>query len=216
MPVWQFVLLLLITPSPESALLPQAGEPEWASLRLPFTTARNDDFLQYDDGTASWICWAGLYRGTWFHVGDFEPGMPGWVAQWNYLWFYHEPSYPWDISAFYCELYDGASGGPVTQLCQTSVTALHLSPTVVTYPDPISLGADFWVLENTEMSAGGWPSICGDNTLNPANHSFYSEDFIVWQPWIVQGPTANDFLMQSDAEFSLTPSSWGWIKALYH
>jgi len=29
------------------------------------------NYLQYDDGTAQWLTWAGVYRGVWFNTEDF-------------------------------------------------------------------------------------------------------------------------------------------------
>jgi hypothetical protein len=37
----------------------------------PLGTAPSDDELTYFDGTAWWLSWDGLYRGTWFNTADF-------------------------------------------------------------------------------------------------------------------------------------------------
>jgi hypothetical protein len=185
-------------------------------LDRPLPVSGTDDLFQYDDGTANWLTWGGLYRGTWFNLQDFVPGAPG--GQLNNLeyWFFHHASYPWDVSSFYAELYDGDAAAPVTQLNQTSVVATHYSPVYATYGTPIAVGADFWGLINTEMSAGGWPSVLGDNTPNPTSHSFFSDDFIVWEPWVIAGATANDYFVRSTGTIGLDQSTWGAIKGLYN
>ncbi len=187
-----------------------------ADLRLdrPLQVPGSDDLIQYDDGTANWLTWGGLYRGTWFYIYDF--GASGWFmpAQ-SELWFFHHSSYPWDVSSFYCELYTGDQAGPVTQLDQTSVTAIHYQPVHAVYSPPYPL-ENFWVLENTELSAGGWPSILGDNTPQTVDHSFFSDDFIVWEPWVIQGPSANDYFIRSDGLWmGLEQTTWAAIKSTY-
>jgi hypothetical protein len=171
--------------------------------------------FQYDDGTANWMIWSGLYRGTWFNVQDFWPGSPGAPVDYLEFWFYHHASYPWDISQFYSELYDGDAAGPTTQLNQTSVTATHYSPVHGDFGSTIAVDQNFWGLVNTEMSAGGWPSILGDNTPNPVSHSFYSDDFIAWEPWVVGWPTANDYFLRAGEYIGLNESTWGSIKTLF-
>jgi hypothetical protein len=171
--------------------------------------------FQYDDGTANWLIWSGLYRGTWFNVQDFYPGAPGANVDYLEFWFYHHASYPWDVSSFYAELYDGDAAGPTTQLNQTSVTATHYSPVHGHFGSTITVDQNFWGLVNTEMSAGGWPSILGDNTPNPTSHSFFSDDFIAWEPWIIGGATANDYFLRVGEYFGLHESTWGSIKTLF-
>lgn len=173
------------------------------------------DLLQYDDGSANWLTWGGLYRGTWFNLGDF--GLSGaWQAENSELWFYHHSSFPWDTSSFYCELYQGDQTSPTTQLNQTSVTATHYQPVFANYSPNIDCGGeDFWVLINTELSAGGWPSVLGDDTPNTADHSFFSDDFIVWEPWVIGGSTANDYFIRSEGHTALTSGTWAEIKSLY-
>ncbi|MBD3370979.1 hypothetical protein GF402_11555 [Candidatus Fermentibacteria bacterium] len=50
--------------------------------------------------------------------------------------------------------------------------------------DTIYVPPNFWVLMNSEMSSGNWPSILGDNTPNIVDHSFFSDDMIVWEPYL--------------------------------
>jgi hypothetical protein len=185
-------------------------------LDRPLPISRTDWSFQYDDGTANWLTWGGLYRGTWFNLADFGGGGGTELANLEY-WFFHHASYPWDVSSFYAELYDGDAAAPTTQLNQTSVTAIHYAPVHAFYPSGIYVDANFWGLINSEMSAGGWPSILGDNTPNPVSHSFFSDDFIVWEPWIIGGSTANDYFIRAEESIwpGLNESTWGSIKTLF-
>jgi hypothetical protein len=186
-----------------------------APLDRPLPVDGTDDLFQYDDGTAHWLSWDGLYRGVWFHAQDFGQGDVFVVSQLEF-WFFHHSSFPWDIASFYAELWAGDQSGPATQMDQVSITAEHYSPTYADYgylePD-----GDAWGLVNTEMSAGGWPSLLGDNTPNPVNHSFFSSDsFRAWEPWIMQGPTANDYFIRIVGSIhDLDQSTWGAIKTLF-
>jgi len=187
-----------------------------ARLDRPLPVPGTDDVFQYDDGTAYWVTWDGLYRGTWFHMDDFFPGAGGFDLSQLEFWFYDVGGMSWDTPHFFAEVWNGGSGGPETQLDQTSVTALNYAPCYSTYPSPLQTDPDFWSLINTEMSSGGWPSVVCDNTPQASSHSFFSDDFIAWEPWIVQGPTANDFLIRAYGQFSpLDESTWGSIKALF-
>jgi hypothetical protein len=186
------------------------------SLQLdrPLPIAGTDDVFQYDDGTAQWLTWTGLYRGVWFNWNDFASGQPTQIFDLEF-WFFHHSSYPWDTSSFWGELWNGGPSGPAVQLDQTSVAATHYAPCYADYvwivPD-----VNFWGIVNTEMSSGGWPALLGDNTPQPVSHSLFSDDFIVWQPWIIQGPTANDFLIRACMSAgALQESTWGSIKTLF-
>jgi len=187
-----------------------------APLDRPLPVPATDDLLQYDDGSAWWLSWSGLYRGTWFNTTDFYPPATGFWVEYLEYWFYHHSSYPWDAASFSAELYNGGSSAPVTQLDQTSVTALHYAPCFANYSSPIWAEANFWGVVNTEMSSGGWPSILGDNSPDFADHSFFSDDFIVWEPWVIQGPTANDYFIRANGgTWDLDQTTWGSIKALF-
>ena len=172
---------------------------------------RNSDWLVYDDGTASWLTWGGMYRGVWFNVDDFFPGAAGASIYQSEFWFYHHSSYPWDTSDVYLEIWNGDNMGPVTQLDQTMVTAVHYAPVYATYTPPLAAEQEFWALANTEMSAGGWPSTLGDGT--PGTHSYSSDDFIIWEPWGVMG----DFFVRIYVEpvMSLDNSTWGGLKTIF-
>lgn len=174
-----------------------------ARLDRPLYVGGTDDFLQYDDGTAWWITWTGLYRGVWFDIDDFYPS--GFTSlSYMELWFYHHASYPWDTGSFYAELYIGDETGPVMQLDQTSVTAVHYAPCYASYSSPVWVETNFWGLVNTEMSSGCWPSLLSDNTPNWTgnDHSFYSDDFMEWIPWVAGG-------------IGLEAETWGGVKALF-
>jgi hypothetical protein len=168
------------------------------------------EWLRYDDETACWLTWEGQYRGVWFDLEDFfGPGI--WGAGSNQFWFYQHESYPWDTSSFYAELYHGEASGPQTLLDQTSVTALHYSQSYVEYPYIIDCGNDFWVVVNTGMSDGGWPSLLGDGTPGYEFHSFSSDDAILWQSW-----GYGDYVVRAYGEMAgLATETWGGIKALY-
>jgi len=170
----------------------------------------NQDYLQYDDGTAYWLTWDGQWRGVWFNTDDFIPGMSGFLLEYTEYWMYHHSSYPWDISVFYAEVWSGDHTGPVELLDLNLATAIHYSAAIVYHP-LMDTETDFWVIENTIMSSGGWPSILADGSPPSVDHSFYSDDFLVWEPRIM------DYLIRSSGEFqsSLENSTWGGIKAVF-
>jgi hypothetical protein len=178
-------------------------------LDRPLSIPGSDDCLSYDDGSAYWLAWGGLYRGVWFNLYDFGIGGGGWSAGDTEYWFYHHSSYPWDTASFYGEMYNGDSTGPAAQLDQTSVTAVHYSAVYACYSPSVSAEDNFWVLINTEMSGGGWPSALGDPAPGLVYHSFFSDDFIVWEPWV-----SGDFFIRT-SWCDLAPETWGSIKVLY-
>ena len=185
-----------------------------APLRAPAA----DDILQYDDGTVWWVTWEGLYRGTWFHTADFYAEPCEFTLAAAEFWFYQQPGCSWDTDQFIAEIYNGAESGPGELLYDTTVTAYHMTGTIIEFPDSIHVQPDFWLLENTQLSAGGWPSIAADGTPNSKSHSFFSDDFSVWEPWIVGGDMACDYLIRAHGApvgLSLQSESWGGIKALF-
>ncbi len=175
-------------------------------LYVPGADAEQE--LSYDDNTAYWLSWSGLYRGVWFHPEDF--GFSGWVATHSELWFYHHSSYPWDTSSFYSLLYDGGSSGPAMLFDQTSVTALHYAPCMVTLTPSVYFNDDFWVLMSSEMSSGGWPSILEDYSAGATDHSFQSDDFSAWEP-----SPHGDYFIRSVWYNGLGSETWGAIKTLF-
>jgi hypothetical protein len=182
------------------------------AVNLDPVPQKDADWLQYDDGTPAWFTWGGTYRGTWFNVQDFVPGAIGATIQQSEFWFYHHSSYPWDTSDVYLEIWNGGASAPVTQLDKTQAVAAHYAAVTTTYATPLVGEQNFWALANTEMSSGGWPSCLGDSTAG--THSFYSSDFIIWEPWGEVG----DYLIRVYAE--VTPSAlsgvtWGALKAAF-
>ena len=186
-------------------------------LETPVYCGGTDDVLSYDDGTSHWLTWGGLYRGVWFDVTDFDPSGTGFECDYTEYWFFHHSSYPWDTASFYAELWNGTSASPTALLDQTSMMATHNTAILCNYSPAIIAEGEFWALVNTSMSAGGWPAILGDNTPNTVSHSFFSDDFIIWEPWIIQGPMANDYLARASGTIlsALESESWGAIKGLY-
>jgi len=171
----------------------------------------NTDCLQYDDGTPGWITWGGVYRGVWFNVNDFYPEAVGTLIYQSEFWFYHHASYPWDTCDVYLEVWNGDLAGPTTLLDRTLATATHYSPVFVPYIPPLEAETEFCLLVNTELSAGCWPGIIGDGT--PGTHSFYGDDFTVWEPWGVMG----DYFIRVyiDANLELSQTSWGSLKLVF-
>jgi len=172
------------------------------------------DWLQYDDGSINWLTWGGVYRGVWFDATDFVPTATNCDIVQSEFWFYHHSSYPWDTSDVYLEVWDGAVSAPTLQLDQTMVTALHYAPVYATYATAlVTANNEFWAFANTEPSAGGWPSIMGDGT--PGTHSFFSDDFIIWEPWGEMG----DYFVRVEATVNsgaaLDNTTWGSLKATF-
>ena len=159
---------------------------------------KDPEWLVYDDG-------------VWFNVKDFNPSGAGAIISQVEFWFYHHASYPWDTSDFYAEIWSGDSTCPISLLNQTQTTAVHYAPVVVTYDPAIVCEAEFWVFVNTEMSSGGWPAILGDGT--PGTHSFFSDDFTVWDPWGDMG----DYFIRAYGEIALAldNTTWGELKTVF-
>jgi len=171
----------------------------------------DSEYLQYDDGSANWLTWEGTYRGIWFNTDDFVPGMSGFLLDFSEYWMYHHSDYPWDTSNFYAEVWNGGDVAPVELLDRTLVIASHFTGIIVYYPQLIA-ETDFWVLENTVLSTGGWPAIVGDSGPSGSGHSFFSNDFVIWEPW-----SNSDMFIRCGGEFpsSLENSTWGGIKAVF-
>ena len=90
------------------------------------------------------------------------------------------------------------------------VTAVHYAPVYAVSPTPFYSEQEFWALANTEMSAGGWPSLLSDGT--PGTHSFFSDDFIIWEPWGDMG----DYFVRVEADLTaLDNSTWASLKAAF-
>ncbi|RKZ03331.1 hypothetical protein DRQ21_06060 [Candidatus Fermentibacteria bacterium] len=194
------------------AVLSLAAFAGQVAVNLDPIPQKDADWLVYDDGTPAWLTWGGMYRGVWFDVQDFVPGATGASIEQSEFWFYHHSSYPWDTSDVYLEIWNGDNTAPVTQLDQTMVTAIHYAPVYATYSTPLAGEQNFWALANTEMSSGGWPAILGDGTAG--THSFFSDDFIIWEPWGDMG----DYFVSvyaTPTTGALDNSTWGSLKAAF-
>jgi hypothetical protein len=174
------------------------------------TLSQDTDWLQYHNGTPVWGCYQGTYRGVWFNLIDFMPGGLTYAAAEAEMWFYHSSTYPWDTGYVYIELWNGDAGGPTSMLDQTMQTAVHCAPVCVYYNPEISVDYDFWILENTELSAGGWPSIASDANQAAVAHSFYL-DGVDWTPWEYNF-FVSCLVFPGDA---FDPMSWGSIKTVF-
>ncbi len=173
------------------------------------------DWLSYDNGTAQWFTWGGVYRGVWFNMEDFTPGAIGAYVEQSEFWFYHHSSYPWDTSDFYAELWNGTAPNMTNMLDQTTVTAAHYAPVYATYGTPITTEANFWCFSNTEMSSGGWPSNLGDAGSSGVAHS-YNGDTTSLAPWVAGGQNCNYFIsVLVEPMTSLSRTTWGSMKALF-
>jgi hypothetical protein len=184
---------------------------------IPAGGSTDQDYLQYDDGSPSWLTWAGTYRGVWFNTDDFLPGQDGFALDFTEYWMYHHTSYPWDTSDFYAEVWNGDYMGPLVELDSQVVTGLHYTPVYANYSPQIVAEVDFWGIVNTEMSAGGWPALMGDATPPAVDHSYYSDDFIVWEPWS-DGTNTGDLLVRCEGDFilgALDNVTWGSIKSIF-
>lgn len=122
--------------------------------------------------------------------------------------------YPWDTSEFLCEVWNGGATGPAVFLGQTQTTAVHNAPVYTEFYPWFYADVNFWCLANTELSTGGWPSILTDNAQGPISHSFYSDDFIVWEPWLVSGKACNYFV-RCDWLTGLSATTWAGIKSVF-
>ncbi len=193
------------------AILTMAAFASQIRVDLPGGSGSYDvDVLQYDDGSPHWLTWGGTYRGTWFNTDDFLPGSQGFLLQQMEYWFFEHSSYPWDTSEFYSEIWNGDDMGPLVLLAQGVVNAPHYAPCYHNLDPALAVEQNFWGLINTTMSAGGWPSVLGDNTVG--EHSFFSDDMIVWEPWGELG----DYFIRAKGEFnSLNSTTWGAVKALF-
>lgn len=161
-----------------------------------------DDVLQYDDGYVSFLTWAGNYRGVWFDLDDFYPGASGFSIDTLEVWVYS--------GSYVAAIYTGGPEGPGSCLYESELT----SGSVVPVDPPVEVeGSDFWVIMTPE-SPGGTP-LLGDATPQPvASHSFFSDDFVVWEPWMMGGPNASDYFIRTHGSplEELAPSTWGAIK----
>ncbi len=174
---------------------------------------QRNDWLRYDNGTPLWAPWKGTYRGVWFNLQDFFPSYQSAHIGTSEMWFYHFSEKPWDTSDVYFELWNGDATGPTTRIDQTLVTAVHFAPVYASYDPGFLVSQHFWCIANTEASTGGWPSLLSDGMGGTIYHSFYSDDFIAWEPWDIGG--ACNFFISVLPSLSLEATTWGSIKSVF-
>ncbi len=192
-------------------------------LSSPVISSPKGDWAHYDNGTPSWLCYEQQYRGVWFNLQDFIPGISdGMELENTEVWFYHDTSYPWDTAETYIEFWNGTSSGPTEFIEQHTVTAQHYTPTSIDHsPDWVVIDAQFWVIQNTELSLGGWPSLLGDDSDNPIAHSMVSDNMSLWEPFTGLDGTGSEFFISTYPEYpwahgaDLTPHSWGSLKVIF-
>ena len=162
--------------------------------------------LFYDDGTFGGMS-NGL-SGVWFHTEDFFSSASTIQLTGVEMWFYHHSSYPWDTAEFYLEIWSGDDESFLEeQLYQSLETAIHYSPVLVDVSqENITVGSDFWILENTELSAGGWPSAILDGSPPIIPHSYGNEGWII---------TGDMFFRCFADELSIESISWGALKTVF-
>ncbi len=168
------------------------------------------DIFFYDDRCPSWITWAGTYRAVWFGLSDFFPEPYDTHLLSTEMWFYHLSEFPWDTSEFSSELWLGNNGYPINEISSVGGIAQHYCAVTCQFNEQPWVTDLFWIILNTEQSTGGWPSSISDGTIpsSGTDHSFYSNDFIVWAPWTIQVSTSYPMKLESQ--------SWGSLKKLFN
>ncbi len=69
---------------------------------------------------------------------------------------------------------------------------------------------------NTEFSSGGWPSNLGDTESSMAvPHSYYSNNFVSWSPWLLEGNISNYTVFADITALGLDGLSWGELKTIF-
>lgn len=175
-------------------------------------------FMQGENSVAP----TGTYRAMYFDITDFQPypatGRITGLRLYSFEWIHH----PWDTSEFYFEVWSGDENGPDEKLFSEQATAYHLAPTFIgTLQDSLYVGPTFWVVQNTEISANGSPSLCGDSGGPDYLHSsFSSYDFVNWILWDPVPDTYPyiDYKMEVcwvAAPQVLSAMTWGGVKALF-
>lgn len=190
------------------------------SSPIPPSTSKGD-WLCYDNGTPQWLCWEHQYRGVWFNMEDFVPGG-NMELELTEMWFFHHTSYPWDTAETYIEFWNGTSSGPADFIERFSVTAEHMAPVTLDHsPDWMIVENQFWIIQNTELSSGGWPSILGDDGGCPVAHSMVSDNMSLWEPFTGLDGTHSELFIRTLGEYpwahgaDLTPQSWGALKTVF-
>jgi hypothetical protein len=164
------------------------------------------EVLQYDDGTYQWLAWQGVYRGTWFNPEDFFPGNPGFLLEMMEWWLYENQANPWDTSDIYASIWLGDQNGPQVLLDSRLITG-----GCTYYDPPLPIEGQFWGIVNCTQGQNVTLSVFGDGT--PGEHSFFSDDFMVWESWGDVG----DYMIRAhgSCEMPFGATTWGSLKALF-
>jgi len=179
-----------------------------------FIPSPGDTWLQYDNGSPAWLTWSGPYKGVWFNTEDFIPGSTGFQIDAVEAWFYHSSNNPWDTSEYMMEMRTGDLQGPSGILASETGTAVHYAPSYTEYEPAVAAGTNFWCMLNTEMSAGGWPSMLLDSgTPSFPPHSYFS-DGITLVPFLIGDKFCNLFI-RAGGMSALEQWSWGSLKAIF-
>ncbi len=191
------------------AILTMAAFASQIRVDLPGGSGSYDvDVLQYDDGSPTGSPGAAP-TGELVQHRRLPSRQPGFLLQQMEYWFFEHSSYPGTPPSS-----TARSGTATTWFPWCFLPGSGQRPplrSLLPQPRPRpGLRANFWGLINTTMSAGGWPSVLGDNTVG--EHSFFSDDMIVWEPWGELG----DYFIRAKGEFnSLNSTTWGAVKALF-
>ncbi len=211
--VKDFALLLIIV---SSCLAQQV------KISEDLIRSTDGEWMRYNNGTPNWATWDNQYRGTWFNIEDFIPGSCGMDIEETEIWFYHGTEHPWDTSETLIEYWNGDILGPFEWVQTVQVTGVHYAPTHIDHsPDWVSTDVDFWVVQNTELSSGGWPSLLSDGSDWSVTHSWVSDDFITWAPWIDPYGGKGQFFIQVIMEYpwshgaDFSAITWGGLKSVF-
>jgi hypothetical protein len=191
---------------------------EGYAIDYPVEPPGTDYYLQYDDGSASWIFGGYGYYATWFDVEDFIPGGCNFDCEYSEWWFYHQPMNPWDTDQIVVELWEGDVSGPVTQLTSDTIYATHLYSSIVYYTPSVLTSPQFWLCANTQIfSANGLPAVLYDGSENftGSAHSFL-QDGLSFIPATAGGVEVNAFFRANgEIANSFESESWAAIKGLF-
>jgi len=193
------------------------------SLHTLNPNSKYADWLTYNDGTPNWICWEGQYRGVWFNTADFLPGGGSLELENTEVWFYHSTSYLWDTGETYIEFWNGGSTAPEILLEQFTIIAVHYAPVCFDHsPDWIPVEQEFWIIQNTELSSGGWPSMLGDGSNLTIPHSMISDNMILWEPFVIESWGGSELFISTSGAYpwqhgaALDACSWGSLKTVFN
>ncbi len=146
------------------------------------------------------------------------PSPSGYCISEAELWFSHEISYPWDTSQTLVELWNGDPAAGFTELLSsTQLTAIHLAPVYADYYPAIEIAEYFWCLQNTELSAGAWPSIVSDSgSESPSWGNSYHTDGTALVRLMHGSNYCNYFIrIMGWPPDSFQETSWGSIKTVF-